>query len=52
MLRRALFAIAALLIGGALAWAPIAAFTGDMLPVTKAALAGVAALIAAKLLPR
>jgi hypothetical protein len=47
-----LIVVAALLIGGALAWAPVAAFTGDMLPVTKAALAGVALLIVAKLLPR
>ena len=40
------------LLGGALAWAPVAAFTGDMLVVTKAALAGVALLIVMKLLPR
>jgi membrane protein implicated in regulation of membrane protease activity len=52
MLRRVLLAIAAVLIGGALAWAPIAAFAGDMVDVSKAALAGVALLVVAKLLPR
>jgi len=40
------------LLGGALAWAPVAAFMGEMLTVTKAALAGVALLIVMKLLPR
>ena len=40
------------LLGGALAWAPVAAFTGGMLIVTKAGLAGIALLIVMKLLPR
>jgi hypothetical protein len=40
------------LLGGALAWAPVAAFTGEMVTVTKVGLAGVALLIIMKLLPR
>lgn len=52
VLRGALGLAGTLLLGGALALAPIAAFTGDMLRVTKAALAGVALLIIMKLLPR
>ena len=51
-LRSALGVAGTLLLGGALALAPIAAFTGEMLMVTKAALAGVALLIIMKLLPR
>ena len=51
-LRSALGVAGAVLLGGALALAPIAAFTGDMLTVTKAALAGVALLIIMKLLSR
>lgn len=51
-LRRALGVAGTVLVGGALAWAPVAAFTGDMLMVTKAALAGVALLIVMKVLPR
>lgn len=51
-LRRALGTVGAALLGGALAWAPIAAFTGEMLTVTKAGLAGVAFLIVMKFLPR
>ena len=41
-----------MLLGGALAWAPIAAFTGEMLLVTKVGLTGVAFLWVMKLLPR
>ena len=52
MLRRVLGGIGAVLLGGALAWAPVAAFTGHMLTVTKLALAGVALLLVMKLLPR
>ena len=51
-LRRVLGVAGTVLLGGALAWAPVAAFTGEMLPVTKAGLAGVALLILMKLLPR
>lgn len=51
-LRRALGVAGTALLGGALAWAPVGAFTGDMLVVTKAALAGIALLIVMKLLPR
>jgi hypothetical protein len=51
-LRRALGVAGTVLLGGALAWAPIAAFAGEMLAVTKMALAGVALLIVMKLLPR
>jgi len=40
------------LLGAALALAPVAAFTGEMLMITKAALAGVALLIIMKLVPR
>jgi len=50
--RRVLGGAGVVLLGGALAWAPIAAFTGDMLRVTKLALIGVALLIVARLLPR
>ena len=52
VLRRVLAIAATILLGGALAWAPVAAFTGQMLWVTKAALAGVALLVIVKLLPR
>ena len=51
-LRRVLGVAGGVLLGGALAWAPVAAFTGNMLWVTKAGLAGVALLIVMKLLPR
>jgi len=51
-LRRVLGAAGTALLGGALVWAPVAAFTGDMLTVTKTALAGVALLIVMKFLPR
>jgi hypothetical protein len=51
-LRRVLGVAGTGLLGGALAWAPLAAFTGEMLTVTKAGLAGVALLIVMKLLPR
>ena len=51
-LRRVLGLAGAILLGSALAWAPVAAFRGEMLPVTKAALAGVALLILMKLLPQ
>ena len=50
-LRRALGVAGTVLLGGALAWAPVAAFTDGMLMVTKAALAGIALLIVMKLLP-
>jgi hypothetical protein len=50
-LRRVLGLGGTVLLGGALAWAPIAAFTGEMLAVTKVGLTGVALLIAMKLLP-
>jgi hypothetical protein len=52
MLRRVLGLAGTVLLGGALALAPVAAFTGEMLTVTKAGLAGVALLIIMKLLPR
>ena len=52
VLRRVLGLSGAVLLGGALAWAPIAAFTGEMLLVTKVALTGVAFLLVMKLLPR
>ena len=52
LLRGVLGLAGTLLLGGALAWAHIAAFTGDMLRVTKSALAGVALLLIMKLLPR
>ena len=51
-LRRALGVAGAVLLGGAVVWAPIAAFTGEMLWVTKAGIAGVVLLIVMKLLPR
>lgn len=51
-LRRTLGVAGTALLGGALAWAPVAAFTGEMLTVTKVALAGVALLIVMKLVPR
>ena len=51
-LRRILGVAGGVLLGGALAWAPVAAFTDDMLWVTKAALAGVGFLIIMKLLPK
>jgi hypothetical protein len=51
-LRRVLGAAGTVFLGGALAWAPVAAFAGEMLTVTKVALAGVALLIVMKLLPR
>jgi hypothetical protein len=51
-LRRVLGLSGAVLLGGALAWAPIAAFTGEMLLVTKVGLTGVAFLLVMKLLPR
>jgi hypothetical protein len=51
-LRRVLGVAGSVLLGGALAWAPVAAFTDGMLRVTKAALTGVALLIAMKLLPK
>lgn len=50
-LRRLLGMTGTVLLGGALGWAPVAAFTGDMLMVTKVGLAGVALLIIMKLLP-
>ena len=50
--RRVLGLSGAVLLGGALAWAPIAAFTGEMLLVTKVGLTGVAFLLVMKLLPR
>lgn len=50
--RRVLGLAGTALLGGALAWSPIAAFTGEMLTVTKAALVGVALLIVMWLLPR
>ncbi len=52
LVRRLLAVAATILLGGALAWAPVAAFTGQMLWVTKAALAGLALLLVVKLLPR
>ncbi len=51
-MRRAFGLAGTVLLGGALAWSPVAAFTGDMLTVTKMALAGVALLIVMWLLPR
>lgn len=51
-LRRVLGVAGTALLGGALAWAPVTAFTGEMLTVTKVALVGVALLIVMKLLPR
>jgi hypothetical protein len=51
-LRRVLGVAGTALLGGALVLAPVAAFTGDMLTVTKAGLAGVALLIVMKFLPR
>jgi hypothetical protein len=51
-LRDVLGVVGTVLLGGALAWAPVAAFTGEMLTVTKVALAGVALLIIMKLLQR
>lgn len=52
MLRRILGLTGTVLLGVALGWAPVAAFTGQMLTVTKIALVGVAFLIVMKLLPR
>lgn len=52
MLRRIFGLTGTLFLGGALGWAPVAAFTGGMLMVTKVALIGVALLIVMKLLPR
>lgn len=52
VLRRVLGTVGILLLGGALAWAPVAAFLGSMLMVAKIALAGLAFLIVAKLLPQ
>ena len=52
VLRRVLGLSGAVLLGGALAWAPIAAFTGEMLLVTKVGLTGVAFLLVMRLLPR
>jgi hypothetical protein len=51
-LRRALGVAGSVLLGGAVAWAPIAAFTGNMLWVTKAGLAGLGLLLVMWLLPR
>jgi hypothetical protein len=51
-LRRVVGVAGAVLLGGALVWAPVAAFTGEMVTVTKAGLAGVALLVVMKLLPR
>ncbi len=51
-LRRVLGVAGTALLGGALVWAPVAAFTGGMERVTEAGLAGVALLIVMKLLPR
>ena len=51
-LRRALGLAGTVLLAGALAGAPVAAFIGEMLLVTKAALAGVVLLIVMQLLPR
>jgi len=51
-LRRVLGVVGTVLLGGAVAWAPVAAFTGEMLTVTKTGLAGVVLLIIMKLLPR
>jgi hypothetical protein len=50
--RRALWLGGAGSFGVALAYAPVAAFTGDMLTVTKVGLLGVALLLVARLLPR
>jgi len=50
-LRRVLGVAGTALLAGALAWAPVAAFTGEMLTVTKIGLAGIALLILMKLLP-
>ena len=52
MLRRVLGLTGTVLLGGALIWAPIAAFTGQMLTVTKVGLAGVALLVIMKILPQ
>jgi hypothetical protein len=50
---RKLLALAGIaLLGGALAYAPIAAFDGDMTIVSKAGIAGAVLVLAAWLLPR
>ncbi|GMU73376.1 MAG: hypothetical protein AMXMBFR42_28310 [Burkholderiales bacterium] len=51
-LRRLLGVAGITLLGGALALAPVLAFTGGMTIVSGAGLAGVALLIAMRLLPR
>jgi hypothetical protein len=52
LLRGLLAAAGILLLGGALVWAPVAAFQGaDMLLVTKAGIAGVVLALVAKLIP-
>ena len=51
-LRRALGVAGSVLLAGAVGWAPVAAFTGGMLWVTKAGLAGIALLLVMWLLPR
>ncbi len=52
VVRKALWLAGALLLGGALAYAPIAAFIDDMLTVTKVGLLGAALLLVARLMPR
>lgn len=50
--RKALAVAGIVLLGGALAYAPIAAFDGDMTAVSKAGIAGAALVVLAWLLPR
>ena len=51
-LRRAFGFAGIALLGGALALAPILAFTGDMTLVSGAGIAGIACLVVVRLLPR
>jgi len=52
LLRGVLAAVGIVLLGAALAWAPVVAFQGgDMTWVTKAGIAGVAIALIAKLVP-
>ena len=51
-LRRLLGVAGTALLGGALALAPVLAFTGGMTIVSAAGLAGIALLIAMRLMPR
>lgn len=50
-IRRVLWLAGAVLLGGSLAYAPVAAFFDDMVTVTKVGLAGAALLLIARLMP-